>query len=114
MPVAQFIPVGKLVGEGHFMAGAKFQPGETVAVPAAVHPGAFSGEYLITIPTKSGPVSGFARERDFVEPGKTISAVVRTSTPELLIVQLAGSYFTTNGTVEFPLEWAKSNVHVIA
>lgn len=93
---------------------AKFEPGEVVAVPATAQQGAFPGEYLITISTRSGPVSGFARERDFVHPPKTVRAVVRESTPALLTVQLSGSYFTTNGMAEFPADWASENVRAIA
>ena len=93
---------------------AKFAPGEVVAVPVTAQQGAFPGEHLVTIPTSSGAVSGFARERDFVEPGKAIRAVVRESSPLLLTVQLSGSYFTTNGFAELPADWANKNVRIIA
>jgi hypothetical protein len=92
----------------------KFEQGVAVAVPATVQPGAFPGEYLITISTNSGPVSGFARARDFVDPEKTILAVVRESTSNLLVVQLSGSYFTTNGLAEFSSDWATKHVKAIA
>jgi hypothetical protein len=92
----------------------KFAPGDAVAVPANVQQGAFPGEYLVTIPTSSGPVSGFVRDRDFVEHAKTIHAVVRESTPHVLAVQLSGSYFTTNGLAEFAADWARENVRAIA
>ena len=88
----------------------KFEAGETVAIPATIQPGAFSGEYLVTVATRSGPVSGFVRDQDIAEPNKTIHATVRESTSAWLSVQLAGSYFTTNGLAEFAPEWAKQNV----
>ena len=93
---------------------AKFEPGEAVSVPATVQPGAFPGEYLVTVPTVTGPVSGFVRDQDIVDPHKTIQAVVRESTLAGLSVQLSGSYFTTNGQAEFTAEWAKQNVRAIA
>jgi hypothetical protein len=96
------------------MTMAKFEPGEIVAVPSIVQQGAFPGEYLVTIQTSSGEVSGFVRERDFVTPQKTIRAVVRSSSLAVLGVQLAGSYFTTNGFVEFTADWASKHVTAIA
>ena len=93
---------------------ANFEPGEVVAVPAIVQQGAFPGEYLVTVQTNSGEMSGFVRERDFVTPQKTIRAVVRSSSPAVLGVQLAGSYFTTNGFMEFATDWASKNVKAIA
>jgi hypothetical protein len=98
--------------EGEVMT--KFEPGEAVAVPASVQPGAFPGEYLVTITTNSGPMSGFVRDRDFVEPQKTIHAIVSNSTLQTLVVRLAGSYFATNGLVEFTTDWARKNVKAIA
>ena len=92
----------------------KFEPGEGIAVPATVQQGAFPGESLVTIVTASGPISGFVRDRDFVVVGKTIRAIVRESTPEVLSVRLSGSYFTTNGMADFTAEWANNNVKVIA
>jgi hypothetical protein len=98
--------------EGEVMA--KFEPGATVAVAAKVQPGAFPGEYLVTVSTRSGPVSGFVHESDIIEPNKTIQAVVRESTDLGLAVKLAGSYFTTNGIAEFAPDWARDNVKAIA
>jgi hypothetical protein len=92
----------------------KFEPGEGVAVPATVQQGAFPGESLVTISTNSGQVSGFVRERDFVEVGKTVRAIVRESTTAILAVQLSGSYFTTNGLAQFSADWANKNVRAIA
>jgi len=92
----------------------EFKPGDAVAVPANVQQGAFPGEYLVEVSTKSGPVSGFVRERDIVEQNKTIQAIVRESTPTSLSVMLSGSYFSTNGLAEFAADWAKRNVKAIA
>jgi hypothetical protein len=91
-----------------------FGPGDGVAVPATIQQGAFPGEFLVTVPTQSGPVSGFVREQDIVEPNKTIHAIVRGLTPDGLSVQLSGSYFTTNGLAEFSADWAAQNVKAIA
>lgn len=92
----------------------EFKPGDAVAVPATVQQGAFPGEFLVEISTRTGPVSGFVRERDIVEPSKTIQAIVRESTPTSLSVKLSGSYFSTNGLAEFTADWAKHNVKAIA
>lgn len=93
---------------------AKFEPGDGVAVPATIQQGAFPGEFLVTVSTQSGPVSGFVREQDIVEPNKTIHAVVRGSSSDGLTVLLSGSYFTTNGLAEFSTDWAAQNVKAIA
>ncbi|MGH7160737.1 MAG: hypothetical protein ACREFS_11745 [Acetobacteraceae bacterium] len=93
---------------------ANFAQGERVAVPVDVQPGPFPGEHLVTVSTLSGPVSGFVQEQDFVQRNKTIRAVVSSSAPESLKVHLSGSYFTTNGLVEFSPDWAGSNVMAIA
>ncbi len=92
----------------------KFEPGESVAIPATIQQGAFSGEYLVTVQTATGPVSGFARIKDIVTPNQTILAVVQESTPANLKVILSGSYFTTTGLAEFAAEWASRNVKAIA
>jgi hypothetical protein len=92
----------------------KFEQGETVAVSAEVQQGAFPGESLVTITTTGGPVSGFVRDRDFVEAGKTIRAIVLGSTAMALGVRLSGSYFTTNGIADLPADWAQKNVKAIA
>jgi hypothetical protein len=93
---------------------AHFEPGDAVAVPATVQPGAFPGEYLVTITTQTGAISGFVRDQDIVEQNKTIQAVVQLSTPQSLVVRLAGSYFTTNGYAEFSADWAREHVRAIA
>ena len=92
----------------------KFEPGETVSVSANIQPGAFPGEYLVTIPTQTGPVSGFVRSQDIVEQDKTIQAVVQATTDRGLAVKLSGSYFTTNGLVDLSLDWATQHVKAIA
>lgn len=92
----------------------KFEPGEIVAIPATLQPGAFPGEYLVTINTLSGDISGFVRDQDVVEPKHTIRAVVRESRGASLLVKLSGSYFTTNGFAEFSSAWATQNIKATA
>jgi hypothetical protein len=93
---------------------AEFEPGNEVAVPATIQPGAFPGEYLVTVSTLTGPVSGFVRDQDMVAPKETIHGLVRNATASVLSVVLSGSYFTTNGLAEFSADWARQNVKVIA
>ncbi len=92
----------------------RFKSGEHVAIPANIARGAFPGEYLVTIDTISGSISGFVRDRDMVEPQKTIQGSVHESTPSVLSVMLSGSYFTTNGFAEFAADWAEANIKAIA
>ena len=91
-----------------------FEPGDSVAVPVALQPGAFPGEYLVTIDTRSGAISGFVRDQDIAESDKSIQAVVVEANSLSVSVRLSGSYFTTNGLAEFASDWARQNVKVIA
>ena len=87
-----------------------FQPGDKVAVPATLQPGAFPGERLVTVTTQSGTISGFVSENNIIDPGKSIQAVVKASSEASLSVLLTGSYFTTNGLAEFSADWAQEYV----
>jgi hypothetical protein len=42
----------------------RMNPGERVLVPTKVEAGAFPGEKLVTVDTKTGPVSGFTSNLD--------------------------------------------------
>ena len=79
---------------------ARFAAGESVAVACEVRPGAFPGEFLVTVHTLSGPVSGFARAADLADPSAALYGVVRTARPDVVEVMLSGTFFTTNGLAE--------------
>lgn len=91
-----------------------FRPGDKVAVPATLQPGAFPGERLVTVATRSGPVSGFVTVDSVVDTDMTINGTVTTSSEDSLSVLLSGSYFTTNGLAEFSADWARKNVKTMA
>jgi hypothetical protein len=79
-------------------------PGEKVLVPTAVGAGAFPNERLVTIETKEGPISGFARN-DFVvskPSGEYLLAEVKNVSTDSLTVRLFGSFFTTTGIADIP------------
>ncbi len=79
---------------------ARFATGESVAVSCEVRPGAFPGEFLVTVNTLTGPVSGFARAADLVEPTAALHGIVTAARAEAVEVMLSGSFFTTNGLAE--------------
>ncbi len=87
---------------------AKFAAGEAVAVPCDVRPGAFPGEFLVTVHTLSGPVSGFARAEDMAEMSAALHGVVQAARPEAVEVKLSGTFFTTNGLAEIRPDHVRS------
>lgn len=82
---------------------ADFEPGERVAVQCDVQPGAFPGEFLVTVDTLAGPISGFVREGDLVEH-KSLRGKVMKVSAGALAVWLYGSFFTTNGLADLPAD----------
>jgi hypothetical protein len=84
------------------------RPGEKVLVPTEVESGAFPGEKLVTLETQSGPVSGFAKTDTIIEQsvGKYyLPAEVKEVTQRTLtVLLLSGSFFTTTGLAEVPIE----------
>ena len=75
-----------------------------VKIPCSVGAGAFNSEYLITIKTADGPISGFIDvtkvETDGGHRGFVIGKVVK-SEAEAIVVKLEGSFFTTTGIARF-------------
>ena len=93
----------------------QYKRGERIAIRCEVQPGAFPGEYLVTVTTAAGPVSGFARESDLMMNGSTsLLGIVQSVTPDMLEVWLRGSFFTTNGLAELKKDWARDNVTRVA
>jgi hypothetical protein len=74
-------------------------PGEKVYVPTDVDEGAFPGENLVTIETKTGPISGFAKADNIrtADGDAYLLAEVKDVSDDTLTVRLYGSFFTTTG-----------------
>jgi hypothetical protein len=80
------------------------EPGEKILVPTDVDDGAFPGENLVTIETKTGPVSGFAKTVNIVQKhgDSYLMAEVQGVSEDTLTVRLFGSFFTTTGLAYIP------------
>ena len=92
------------------MIGLK--PGDRVAINSDVAPGAFPGEFLVTINTATGPVSGFVREDQISRAGgqPALIATVRHVSGSTIGVWLKGSFFTSTGLADLAADWARQNV----
>jgi len=80
------------------------EPGEKVLVPTNVDDGAFPGENLVTVETKTGPVSGFTKAVNIVHKhgDSYLMAEVEDVSEDTLTVRLFGSFFTTTGLAYIP------------
>ena len=82
----------------------EIREGVQVQVPCSISRGAFLNEYLITIDTSDGPISGFI-DADFVNKSGDDSAyicgVVHEIRGDTVIISLPGSFFTTTGIAHF-------------
>ena len=92
---------------------ANFTKGESVAIRCEVQPGAFEGEFLVNVPVLTGFVSGFVRKADLVDTDRVLG-IVQDCSSGTVSIKLAGSYFTTNGLVDFSYSWAQENVRLLA
>lgn len=93
-------------------------PGQTVGLPCMVQPGAFSNEYLVTIETEEGILSGFAHQedvrRDATDPSKgTVRGTVIELKDDMVKVRICGSFFTiAAGTTLFSTDWASIHFQI--
>ena len=79
--------------------------GQEIGVRGDVNPGPFGDEYLVTIETISGPISGFVPERDVknVHNGEgLVRAIVKAIDTNVITVWISGSFFTTTGLAQIP------------
>jgi hypothetical protein len=78
---------------------AEIAVGQEIRVPCKVQPGPFSEEYVVTIDTIDGPISGFVREENLIKLKSEWYArgVVREIRRDTILVWIKGSFFTTNG-----------------
>lgn len=78
--------------------------GVKVRVFCSKSPGAFLNEFLISIDTEDGPISGFI-DTDAVEETDSganyVWGVVREVEGERIVIGLPGSFFTTTGIAHF-------------
>ena len=78
--------------------------GVKVRVFCSKSPGAFLNEYLISIDTQDGPISGFI-DAEAVEETKNganyVWGVVHKIEEESVVIDLPGSFFTTTGIAHF-------------
>ena len=83
---------------------AEIRLGMQLRIPCTAQNGAFKDEYLITIETKDGMISGFI-EADAVSSdaagNKYVLGTVREINGEIVAIRLSGSFFTTAGLARF-------------
>lgn len=82
----------------------EIREGVQVQVPCSISRGAFLNEYLITIETSDGLISGFI-DADSVNKDNDDSAyicgVVHEVRGDTVVIGLPGSFFTTTGIAHF-------------
>ena len=82
----------------------EIREGVQVQVACSISRGAFLNEYLITIDTSDGPISGFI-DANYVNKADDDSAyicgVVHEIQGDNVIIGLPGSFFTTTGIAHF-------------
>lgn len=91
----------------------RFEVGKFVGIPCDLGSGAFVDEYLVTIETAEGPVSGFITKENLElidgEKGVLRGEVVELGA-DTITVKVRGSFFTTTGLAYLPRDWAASNL----
>ncbi len=76
-----------------------FRVGDFVDIRCEIQPGPFSGEYLVTIDTIDGAISGFVRDTELKVAGDEwrVRGRIRHVDSDVLEVWIKGSFLTTNG-----------------
>jgi len=95
------------------MTAVQFDKGDQVGVPCEVAQGAFPDEYLITIESDFGTISGFVSSDDvrlLDDKRGLVRAVVEDIDESMVTLRVQGSYFTTTGIAHLGREWAISNL----
>lgn len=92
------------------------KPGDRIIINSDVAPGAFPGEFLVTISTATGPLSGFVKEDQIFRSGheQSLIATVRDVSGSTIGVWLQGSFFTSTGLADLAADWARQNVRPLA
>jgi hypothetical protein len=91
---------------------AQFRRGQRVNIPRKVQKGAFPDEFLVTIETDKGIVSGFLKNAFVSEyHGRHyVQGVVVEAGPDQVQVRVPGSFFTTAaGLTTVSSGWARNH-----
>jgi len=75
------------------------QTGSLIGIPCKVSDSAFDGEVIVEFDSLTGWIAGFARAANVRETdaGKLIEAEIISVEEDHLVVNVDGSFFTTNG-----------------
>ena len=80
------------------------EAGQEIRVRCNLAPGPFPDEFLVTVETISGSISGFVSESNVIKIGEDnfVRAVVRDVEKDRISVWIGGSFFTTTGLAFIP------------
>ena len=90
-----------------------FTVGERVSVPCSLKPGPLRGEYLITVLSVDGPVSGFVKEPFILRYGTNpfVMGTVVAVDIDTMTVDIPGSFFqSASGRTLMRSDWASENL----
>ena len=82
--------------------------GQQVSIRCKVQPGPFSEEPLVTVDSIEGPLTGFVKsdELKIANGEHSVRGVMRKIAKDHIEVWIKGSFFTTNGLANVPMELA--------
>lgn len=77
----------------------KVESGELIGIPCKVSDSAFDGEVIVEFASLTGWIAGFARAANVreTEAGNLLAAEIVSVEDDHLVVNVDGSFFTTNG-----------------
>jgi|SRR5207247_5151171 hypothetical protein len=90
-----------------------FKPGQRVNIPCDTQPGAFPDEFLVTIETDKGVVSGFVKNDHLIKRNDRwyVQGEVVEASSDSVKVRIPGSFFTTAaGLTTASSGWATDNL----
>ena len=92
-----------------------YSPGTVIEIPCSIEPGAFMGEYFVTIQLDGEEVSGFVPKSLVSEIGESsgyISGTIEHVLGPTITIRIPGSYFTTTGVADISQQWARKNARI--
>lgn len=93
-----------------------FEPGKEIEIPCSLEPGAFMGEYFITIKLDCEEISGFVPKGFVSKTGESsgyISGTIEQVVGSTITIRIPGSFFTTTGVADISQQWAVTNAKVL-